>query len=193
MESAWIQRVARYNAVELDETALRRVMFGYERRPWPRQLCGVLEEFQDGCFYCGRPLPRATAGADESGASSKTHVDHFFPWARTMNDSLDNLVLADSACNLKKSDLLPATGLVATWAARVHTHAEALSQAAGLLRWPFNPLRTTRSALVLYQPYAQGGPTMAWDRKAALIDLAPATHELRSLEGALNDRTKSAS
>lgn len=185
VETAWVTRVARYNGVDLDETALRRQMFGYERRSWPRGLRAVLEELQRGCFYCGETLPRATAGADETGAQAKTHIDHFFPWARTMNDGLDNLVLADSACNLRKSDLLPAPALVVAWAARIRDHTKALSVAATELHWPCDPRRTTRAALVLYQPYEQAGPSLAWDRTVNLVELGPAADELRALQGTL--------
>lgn len=188
VESSWVTRVARYNGVDLDETALRRQLFGYERRSWPRQLRPTLESFQDGCFYCGGPLPKSTAGIDDSNKSIKTHIDHFFPWSRTMIDALENLVLADSACNLRKSDSLPAPALVEKWAARIKAKRSTLALRAADLQWPSNPLRTTRAALVLYAPYANGGLGPAWDRAPSQMDLRSATPILQGLELALARR-----
>lgn len=185
VETAWIDRVARYNGVELDETSLRRQMFGYERRPWPRVLRGALEELQHGCFYCGGSLPKSTAGIDDGNGRAKTHVDHFLPWAKTMLDTLENLVLADSACNLRKRDSLPAPALVEKWAARMTNHRTTLATLAADLHWPHDPLRTTRAALVLYQPYERAGPSPAWDGVVSLRDLQAATGTLRQLQADL--------
>jgi len=57
----------------------------------------VLNGYQNGlCFYCGEPLGR-----------EPIHVDHVIPRTFLRHDEIWNLVLAHSACNLTKSDLLP--------------------------------------------------------------------------------------
>lgn len=190
VEGSWIHRVARYNGVQLDETTLRREMFGYERRAWPRELRVALEPLQSGCFYCSGSLPGQTAGVDSESGRRTTHIDHFFPWARTMIDSLENLVLADSTCNLRKSDSLPAPALVERWVARVRDHGTRLAAAADELHWPYDALRTTRAALVLYHPYADAGASPAWDNLMSLTDLRPATRTLGALRSELDNQAR---
>ena len=54
-----------------------------------------LRELQHGrCFCCQRNLSAAAA------------VDHFIPWSRYPRDLAHNLMLADDACNSRKSDPL---------------------------------------------------------------------------------------
>lgn len=181
IETAWVERVARYNAIELDEAALRRRLFGYDRRAWPRDLRSALEGLQQGCFYCGGALPRATADRSDSDLGRRTHIDHFVPWARTMNDAIENLVLADSSCNLRKSDWLPGPELVDRWIARLEQHMLDLQRLADALRWPCNPLRSVRSALVVYKPYATAGPTPCWTGSVTSVDLTPVIESLQGL------------
>jgi CRISPR/Cas system Type II protein with McrA/HNH and RuvC-like nuclease domain len=59
------------------------------------------------CFYCRNPLTLVN-----------THVDHFFPWARYPVDLGHNFVLADSRCNGKKRDRLPACAHLKSWTER---------------------------------------------------------------------------
>ena len=58
------------------------------RRAWSRHTTG--------CFYCGCRLERGLV-----------HVDHFIPWSYIFDDNEWNLVLACSACNMKKGSSLP--------------------------------------------------------------------------------------
>ena len=68
----------------------------------------VLMDLQHGrCFYCRTPLTRANI-----------HVDHFVPWARYPVDLGHNFVLADSRCNGKKRDRLPACEHLESWTER---------------------------------------------------------------------------
>jgi hypothetical protein len=61
----------------------------------------LFEEFENRCFYCGKPLTKASV-----------HVDHFIPWSFIKDDNLWNFVLACPSCNLKKNDkLAPKTKL----------------------------------------------------------------------------------
>jgi hypothetical protein len=49
---------------------------------------------------------------------ANTHVDHFIPSVRYSVDLGHNFVLADSKCNAKKRDCLPACEHLATWVER---------------------------------------------------------------------------
>jgi len=55
----------------------------------------LFQEFENKCFYCGKPV---TYGHVE--------VDHFIPWSFIKDDNLWNFVLACPACNNNKRDKL---------------------------------------------------------------------------------------
>ena len=55
----------------------------------------LFEEFENKCFYCGRPLSKNTV-----------HVDHFIPWSFIKDDNLWNFVLSCPRCNESKNDKL---------------------------------------------------------------------------------------
>jgi len=68
----------------------------------------VLLDIQNGrCFYCRLTLTPAS-----------TQVDHFVAWARYPVDLGHNFVLADSKCNRRKLDRLPACEHLALWTER---------------------------------------------------------------------------
>lgn len=182
IEGAWVAKVARYNAVVLDETRLRRQLFGYERVAWPVALRQLLEALQDGCFYCGRPLPRRTASASTSPEDDRraTHIDHFIAWSRTMNDAIENLVLADSRCNLRKSDYLCSPNLVDRWLIRLDENRTKLAAAATTAHWPSALARTLRTAAVQYEAYAPGDVAPAWNGSHVVsLTLEPAAKRIR--------------
>ncbi len=88
----YLERVNTNNVLDhlltkIDESAKRNNL-GYYRDI-------LFEEFEDKCFYCGKPLHRKTV-----------HVDHFIPWSFIKDDNLWNFVLACPSCNIKKSDKL---------------------------------------------------------------------------------------
>lgn len=72
---------------KLDESAKRNSLEYY------RNI--LFEEFENKCFYCGKPVTQ-----------KNVHVDHFIPWSFIKDDNLWNFVLACSSCNEKKSDKL---------------------------------------------------------------------------------------
>jgi hypothetical protein len=169
IEAAWVEKVARYNGVALDETRLRRQLFGYDRLSWPAGLRRQLESIQDGCFYCGDPLPRRTATESVGPERRATHIDHFIPWAATMNDAIENLVLTDGRCNLRKSDHLPTPAIVARWLDRLEHHAPELCDAAQATGWPSALARTLRTAAVQYERFGVDDVTPAWDGSAVIV------------------------
>ncbi len=183
IETAWTEKVARYNGVDLDESRLRRQLFGYERASWPVRLRAELERIQDGCFYCGRALPRNTAELDapSSVARAATHIDHVVPWSRSMNDAVENLVLADGPCNLRKSDYLCSPDLVVRWIERLRMRRTELADAAQAAGWTSAMARTIRSAVVQYEAFGPGDRAPAWNGHAIeVVELAPGAATLRA-------------
>lgn len=53
------------------------------------------------CPYCGKTIPASKLFTKE------IEIEHILPYSRTMLDSMANLTLAHSSCNLKKSNLTP--------------------------------------------------------------------------------------
>ena len=76
-------------------------------------------------------------------------------------DAVENLVLADRACNNDKRDLLPGPPLVATWARRNHRHGGRLAQLANASRWDTDPHATVAVARSIYGHLPKGG-TPLW-------------------------------
>ena len=89
---------------------LESFMFGTPRAGLG-QVRELLTELQSNrCFYCGTAL------------HAMGEVDHFVPWSRYSQDLAHNFVLAHSACNRSKSDLLAAERHVVAWLKRNDTH-----------------------------------------------------------------------
>lgn len=55
----------------------------------------LFEEFENKCFYCGKPVHKGSV-----------QVDHFIPWSFIKDDQLWNFVLACPECNNHKRDKL---------------------------------------------------------------------------------------
>jgi 5-methylcytosine-specific restriction endonuclease McrA len=108
VRGAWVRYVRQQNLSILGEaTDLNEFLFGSERAALSA-VRPVLTELQNGrCFYCPSRLTPAN-----------THVDHFVPWSRYPVDLGHNFVLADSRCNGKKRDRLPAYEHLAKWVER---------------------------------------------------------------------------
>ena len=104
--AGWVRHVrenTRNRPIVGEAGDLEAFMFG-QRRANLQPVRDVLCELQSGrCFYCQREL-RANAV-----------VDHFIPWARYSRDLAHNFVLADSACNSSKSDMLAAKRHLERW------------------------------------------------------------------------------
>jgi len=84
---------------------------------------------------------------------SNAEVDHFIPWARYPDNGMENLVLADTACNRDKRDFLAAAEHVQKWATR-NRHdsesAEALRLIAQKAAWATHPGETLGAARAIY-------------------------------------------
>ncbi|HSK90637.1 MAG TPA: HNH endonuclease domain-containing protein, partial [Euzebyales bacterium] len=144
VQREWLAFVAKRNHADVDELRLQEFLFGGDRIGL-RELVDPLRELQRGtCFYCR-----------ESGGS--WDVDHFLPWSRWPDNTLDNLVLAHRRCNNDKRAALPGLGHLDGWWQRfrdVSEVAELMRQVADATGWP-RRARATRSAagaLYLRQP-----------------------------------------
>jgi len=135
----WAQDVARIN--RLPEATLQAFLFGSARTP-TRTVRKGLVEIQDGkCFYCERPIRVGT----------RIEIDHFIPWSRHPDDSIQNLVAADHACNRDKHSHLAATPHVQRWLDRLSgPTGHALAEIAGKADWESDRDRTLGVATSIY-------------------------------------------
>jgi hypothetical protein len=128
--------VAEMNGI--NESPLEEFLFGADRisleplRPRLRDIQSNL------CFYCGKAI------------RSASHVDHFVPWSRHFDNSIDNLVLTHDDCNLQKRDYLAAAEHVEHWRERSDRHAADLARIARETSWESRPARTFSVARAIY-------------------------------------------
>lgn len=94
--------------------------------PAARRAVGQLHG--DRCFWCDSLL-----------VGKKRHLDHVVPWSRSLNNSVENLVVTDQRCNLKKADHLLSRHLGTKWARHVNSHRGELSRIAETYNLPYAP------------------------------------------------------
>ncbi len=141
VQRLWADMVARVNGLE--ESQLDEYLFGATRTPTVRVRRGLWDWQESRCFYCDERIKDPDAA----------HVDHFIPWARYPDDSLDNLVLADRRCNLDKKASLAATEHLARWAQRLKPASADYTAAAELalkLVWERDPAKNLGVARAIY-------------------------------------------
>ena len=95
----------------LEESQLDSYLFGSNRIATLRVRAGLWEMQGRRCFYCDRRVPDVAGG----------HVDHFIPWSRYPDDSLDNFVFADERCNAEKSASFAADIHLERWSRRLRS------------------------------------------------------------------------
>lgn len=151
IQREWLEFVARRNDADVEELRLQQFLFGSDRIGL-RRLVAPLVEFQDGvCFYCQRP------------ARGAWDVDHFLPWSRWPDNTLDNLVLAHAPCNSDKRAALAGLDHVARWWQRFDSHspvAAGLDRVAAATDRSRRPHATQGAARALYLGQPHG--TMLW-------------------------------
>jgi hypothetical protein len=118
VRGAWLRYVRQQNLDVLGEGAdLNEFLFGSERNNLA-VVRPILMDLQRGrCFYCHAAIARGAA-----------HVDHFIAWSRYPTDLAHNFVLADSRCNTKKRDRLPACEHLAVWGERNARYGDQLAK-----------------------------------------------------------------
>ena len=150
VELHWTRMVAAINNVATEERDLHRHLFGRDRLTPPKALReGLADPQASRCFYCRRPFRRAP------------EADHFIPRVRCGIDAVENLVLADSACNNDKRDRLPDPALVEVWADRNLEHEDTLAQLASACGWDSDAAGTLAVARSIYR-HLPPGPAAFW-------------------------------
>jgi 5-methylcytosine-specific restriction endonuclease McrA len=141
IQRRWAAMVAQLN--RLEDARLEAFLFGADRVQTARVRAGLWEIQTRRCFYCHERLREPAGG----------QVDHFVPWARYPDNGLDNLVLADVACNGFKSSSLAAADHVVRWARRLVAGSPEHRQIADLAEqtaWEREPDRSAGVARGIY-------------------------------------------
>ncbi|MEO7331598.1 MAG: HNH endonuclease domain-containing protein [Minicystis sp.] len=133
---SWTTMVATMNG--LAQSELEDFLFGKKRISLEPVQPGLVELQQGLCFYCKQGMPTAC------------EVDHFVPWARHADNSIENLVATHKGCNGQKSDFLAAAEHVERWRERSVQHEGALADLARQHRWESRPERTLSVARAIY-------------------------------------------
>jgi hypothetical protein len=155
IQQLWLNKVARYNPGALRSPGLDEFLFGADRMPTIR-VRAALMDLQDGrCFYSQAPL------------TGKVHIDHFLPWSRCGNDSIQNLVATTSAANGSKSAWLAAPAHLKDWTDRLARDGQDLHDVATALRWPSAPEGTLNAARSIYLNLPDGIPLWRFGEKPA--------------------------
>jgi hypothetical protein len=133
----WALLVAGMNG--LKEPSVEGFLFGASRISLDPVRPRLRELQNNRCFYC------------EKGLGAGCHVDHFVPWARHADNSIDNLVAAHDGCNGMKSDYLAAAEHVVRWRERSARCAADLVEIARQEAWESRPERTVSVARAIYR------------------------------------------
>ena len=106
IQRRWAAMVAQLN--RLEESQLEMFLFGADRTQTAKIRAGLWEIQGRRCFYCDARIAEPVRG----------QVDHFVPWSRYPDDTLDNFVVADKSCNGFKSSSLAAADHLTRWTRR---------------------------------------------------------------------------
>ena len=121
VQTKWAALVARQNQDVVDIHQLDEFLFGATRISLDRVRAPLVEAQHGRCFYCRLPMRAA-------------EVDHFLPWSRYPDNTLDNLVAAHRTCNGAKSASIAALEHLEAWCERFHEGA--VEQIATDTGWP---------------------------------------------------------
>lgn len=141
IQRRWAAMVAQLN--RLQDSQLEMFLFGADRVQTAKIRAGLWEIQGHRCFYCDARIGDPVTG----------EVDHFVPWSRYPDDSLDNLVVADKRCNGFKSSSLPAADHLARWARRLVSGSSDYSHLADLAEraaWERHAGRSLSVARAIY-------------------------------------------
>ena len=154
VHAKWLAMVAARNPDLVDSEQLGDFLFGAQRISLDRVRGPLVESQGNTCFYCGMGLAR------------RIDVDHFLPWSRHPDNTLDNLVAAHSTCNNAKSASLAGVEHLGRWLERFGSGpgSEALKDVEDSTRWPRRPDRVLSSARAIYLWLPEG--TMLWQERS---------------------------
>lgn len=155
IQKEWTRKVADLNG--LPEIQLEHFLFD-SRRQDLTPLKNSLAELQDGqCFYSGDAL------------KADAEVDHFIPWARSPNDDIFNLVVANRRENNSKRDFFADIPHLDHWLRRNTGDTTQLQKIALQKEWIYNRHTSICIARNLYEKLPEG--TFLWksfDKKKEL-------------------------
>jgi len=169
IQRQWAAMVARLNALE--ESQLDSYLFGASRVATARVRAALWDTQDRRCFYCDRRVNEPARG----------HVDHFVPWSRYPDDSLDNFVFADERCNGDKSASLAAAVHLERWSRRLRPTTReyaTMQDLSSSARWERNAARSLSVARGIYLRLPGDARLWVQARKYAMPDRA-------AIEGAL--------
>jgi 5-methylcytosine-specific restriction endonuclease McrA len=141
VQARWADQVAAKNTDVVDAHQLSEFLFGASRISLDPVRVPLVEMQEGKCFYCHKPLGKSPA------------VDHFLPWSRHPDNTLDNLVAADPGCNGSKSASLAGVEHLEGWRERFDPSSQAhalLDKIVYDTGWPRRPERTLASARASY-------------------------------------------
>lgn len=124
----WVDLIARQNPGLVDDRRLDEFLFGASRISLDRIRDALRDQQAGRCFYCGDPTPRPD-------------VDHFLPWSRHPDNTVDNLVAACHRCNNAKSASLAGVDHLRVWLRRAG-NGEELDAVAARTGFSRRPART---------------------------------------------------
>jgi hypothetical protein len=160
----WAAMVTQLN--RLEESQLELFLFGADRIQTARIRAGLWEVQEQRCFYCDTLVRDPAQG----------QVDHFVPWSRYPDDGLDNLVVADKACNGFKSSSLAAAHHLSRWTRRFAENSTDYAHLADLARrtaWDRQAVRSLSVARAIYLRLP--GDARLWLRGKEFIAPDPVT------------------
>jgi hypothetical protein len=141
VQAKWAARIAARNRDLVDAERLDEFLFGAQRISLQRVRDPLADAQGRDCFYCAGRLSRRCA------------VDHFLPWSRHPDNTIDNLVAAHPACNSAKSASLAGLDHLGHWLARFRAGdpaCTAIANAAGRASWPRRSDRVLSTARATY-------------------------------------------
>lgn len=160
IQSKWAAKVAQRNQDLVDQHALGEFLFGATRMSLERVRVPLIDLQSGACFYCEKQLVRRSA------------VDHFIPWSRHPDNTLDNFVAVHGACNGAKSASLAALSHLERWLRRFDRQGSenlSLCQLAADYDWPRRSERTLATARATY--LSLPGGTRLWDQGNTFVPL----------------------
>ena len=143
VQRSWALEVAKLNHLEADE--LEQYLFDPRRLALSR-IHGDLRDLQSSrCFYCREPV------------ASGGEIDHFIPWSRHFDNSIQNLVFAHGACNNSKRAFLASSEHLQRWIERTR-RGEPLEEIATRRSWESRPGETLAIARGSYLKLSDAAP-----------------------------------
>ena len=170
IENLWIQWVADRNPDITDAAKLHKFLFGVDRKSLAKVKRHLVALQNRKCFYCDTPL------------TANIEVDHFLPFSKHTDDTLDNLVASCKECNRSKSDSYASVAHLKKWWGRFEEGTDTfaalqkISQAISHLR---DPLATASKARAVYLNKSEGA--LLWHAVGEMVPLHTAEVEVALL------------